>query len=472
MRVIVVTGLVCCGLVGCQARRTVPAEGPRALSGLPALISLAGSVDPLRDHFNELADKHRVISILSPTCGPCVSGAVAVNEVVVKSFPEADIGVGVVWIDMLGSDDEASARRAATIFDDARVRQFHDPHQRAGRAFGAALAGGSAAWDIYMFFPAGTRWESSVPAPAEWLHQLGGDVADPARLRSGAALASGLHEAMSALGHEAARAAPDEESLALARRSATDRIASARAAETGEGRVGQCAKCIQGRVPGQCRLGGWRYVEASIAGPPAEGQGIAVWLRGQAQAPASFAGEGPAPDRLVLAVEGMECDDCTAHVALTVLAHRGVRRVEVTYDPARAVVHLDPELGDGQADAILTSLRLKGYDAREARMPGHPVRIQFLYFDGCPHSPRMRENLRAAIASLGWDVAVTPVDLQALGRGDELLRYGAPTVLVNGSDLMGAAPGPNAELSCRVYPGGGPDAQALAARLAQRAGRE
>jgi hypothetical protein len=93
------------------------------------------------------------------------------------------------------------------------------------------------------------------------------------------------------------------------------------------------------------------------------------------------------------------------------------------------------------------------------------VDVQLLYFDGCPLSPRMRENLRRAIGLLGVEIAVREIDLEDLPVGDPLLRYPAPTVLVDGRDLMGLPPRSSTALSCRLYPGGLPDAETLASRL-------
>ena len=79
--------------------------------------------------------------------------------------------------------------------------------------------------------------------------------------------------------------------------------------------------------------------------------------------------------------------------------------------------------------------------------------------------PQMRENFRRAVVLLGVEIAVREIDLEDLREGDPLLRYAAPTVLVDGRDLMGLPPRSRAALSCRLYPGGLPDAETLASRL-------
>ncbi len=93
------------------------------------------------------------------------------------------------------------------------------------------------------------------------------------------------------------------------------------------------------------------------------------------------------------------------------------------------------------------------------------MEVQLLYFSGCPMSPTMRENLREALVLLGREPVFEEIDLEALPQGDPLLRFASPTVLVRGRDLMGQPPAPKAMLSCRIYPGGVPDAGQLAERL-------
>jgi hypothetical protein len=90
------------------------------------------------------------------------------------------------------------------------------------------------------------------------------------------------------------------------------------------------------------------------------------------------------------------------------------------------------------------------------------VRIELLGFEGCPHTPEFRARLRAA------GVAFTEVDITALPAGDPRRGWPAPTVLVGGSDLMGAAgPAAGGAIGCRVFPGGGlPSAEEIRARIA------
>lgn len=92
----------------------------------------------------------------------------------------------IVWVEMLPQDREADVVTLAGEMSDPRIRWFHDPKRRAGRAIAASLgATGEVAWDVYLFFDADAEWKNRPPAPREWVHQLSDSWADPTRLRFG-----------------------------------------------------------------------------------------------------------------------------------------------------------------------------------------------------------------------------------------------------------------------------------------------
>ncbi len=72
------------------------------------------------------------------------------------------------------------------------------------------------------------------------------------------------------------------------------------------------------------------------------------------------------------------------------------------------------------------------------------MKIELLYFPGCPHIEAARTQLRAALKqtrlTLEWSES-------EVTRG-----YGSPTILVNGVDVLGALPS-SAGDSCRLYAG-------------------
>lgn len=179
----------------------------------PAPVSLADGLTPLVEHFNGGRGHARVVALVSPTCPACVFGANAVEQAVLEAYPDAEIQVSIVWIDMLPSDGRVAAFRSSSIFDDPRVKQFHDPARRAGWAIAAGLLEKDAgpAWDVYLFYGDDALWEDGPPEPVEWYHQLGGARrAEPSRFRAGKELIAALQEATGrVLRGEAPDAVPD-----------------------------------------------------------------------------------------------------------------------------------------------------------------------------------------------------------------------------------------------------------------------
>src|SRR3972149_2989825 len=79
------------------------------------------------------------------------------------------------------------------------ARHFYDPEKIAGKAIAAAVGGaGRVAWDVYLVYPPGARWDHDPPVPAEWRHQLGDSSwAAAAHSRTGEARLAGLRAGVS-----------------------------------------------------------------------------------------------------------------------------------------------------------------------------------------------------------------------------------------------------------------------------------
>ena len=123
------------------------------------------------------------------------------NEIV-EGAPDAHVAIDWVWMPMLPTDTERAAKKAARMFDDARVRQFYDADMRLGLAYmreafpncirdaiqalpeddpfrerlkeALALPGNPefALWDAVLGYPAGVLWKETIPAPAFWSKQF------------------------------------------------------------------------------------------------------------------------------------------------------------------------------------------------------------------------------------------------------------------------------------------------------------
>jgi hypothetical protein len=102
-----------------------------------------------------------------------------VQESIVSAFPKSDMTIAVVWTNALPFDGDKAARKtAAIISDDQRVRHFYDPDNQVGKAVARSLRWDDPAWDIYLFYDKGVRWQGSAPPPVAFAHQLGSHMDD------------------------------------------------------------------------------------------------------------------------------------------------------------------------------------------------------------------------------------------------------------------------------------------------------
>jgi hypothetical protein len=79
------------------------------------------------------------------------------------------------------------------------------------------------------------------------------------------------------------------------------------------------------------------------------------------------------------------------------------------------------------------------------------MRVELLYWDGCPSHPQALADLRAAMAELGLDpdaVEVREIDTES-GAEDEGF-VGSPTIRIDGADIADPG-GEPVGLTCRVY---------------------
>ena len=93
--------------------------------------------------------------------------------------------------------------------------------------------------------------------------------------------------------------------------------------------------------------------------------------------------------------------------------------------------------------------------------------VELLYERDCPNVGEARANLRRALTGAGLPASWTERELSAAAVRSPLRAFGSPTVLVNGRDVAGAAPGDAA--CCRVYEVAGGRSGAPPAELIVRA---
>ncbi len=102
------------------------------------------------------------------------------KQQVLDAHPDSELEVYVVWVPVLSllslEGLQGPARAAARKrLADGRVLNYLDPELRLGLPYGRVLglAGDEPAWDVFLVFERGVRWDGRPPAPTVWMHQLG-----------------------------------------------------------------------------------------------------------------------------------------------------------------------------------------------------------------------------------------------------------------------------------------------------------
>ncbi len=364
-------------ILGCgSSTRVETLSDEPAIRDEGGMISLDNSLEPLIERFNADRDKPRVVAIVSATCGACVRGAIAVNESVVNAYPSADVSIFIVWIDILAMDDYAAAQRMTVVFNDPRVRQFHDPNRLVGDAFAKGLLDEPPAWDMYLLYAASEQqlWVDSPPKPTNWMHQLGARDVDPTRRRAGHELVVGLYDAMSDLGFDPAiESPPSEQQISAAVRATNASVNSAlrevALRDPSQATLPQCGDCAKAGFIGQCSLGGFRQIVAVRQqigdDPSALGVGI-VGTNNPIDSPIPIEFDPRlgiiSGDVIVFDVQGMRCPDCPSKLALSMLYLPGVKRVLVDFDEREARVTIDPP-NSTSPETLIAAIEQSGFSA-------------------------------------------------------------------------------------------------------------
>ena len=86
----------------------------------------------------------------------------------------------IVWLPIFGGDFKGEARNLSNSFRDKRVSYFLDPESATGKQWERVLKTERfIAWDVYLLYEPGARWEDEPPLPSYWMHQLGGVTKAP-----------------------------------------------------------------------------------------------------------------------------------------------------------------------------------------------------------------------------------------------------------------------------------------------------
>lgn len=99
------------------------------------------------------------------------------------------------------------------------------------------------------------------------------------------------------------------------------------------------------------------------------------------------------------------------------------------------------------------------------------MRVDVVYFDGCPNHAPVVSLLREVAGELGTPIELREVRVTSPEEAARERMLGSPTVLVDGVDLEpGARSRRDYAMSCRLYPGerGLPPREMIAAALLGR----
>lgn len=100
---------------------------------------------------------------------------------VLEKVLDPDLRIYVVWAPVLSRMSPeglaGAARSASRRLADARAQHFLDPEWNLSKPYAALLPGlrlppEEPAWDVYLVFESGVRWEAKPPVPTDWMHQL------------------------------------------------------------------------------------------------------------------------------------------------------------------------------------------------------------------------------------------------------------------------------------------------------------
>jgi 8-oxo-dGTP pyrophosphatase MutT (NUDIX family) len=79
------------------------------------------------------------------------------------------------------------------------------------------------------------------------------------------------------------------------------------------------------------------------------------------------------------------------------------------------------------------------------------VRIEFLYWEGCPSHPEAEALLREVVEERGIDAPIEMRHVQTREEAVALSFPGSPTIRIDGRDVDPAGASTPPGLSCRVY---------------------
>ncbi|MFH1965216.1 MAG: DsbA family protein [Acidobacteriota bacterium] len=133
------------------------------------LQKLSFTAKEFTDAFNESADTHRLVMVTSPTCPHCIKAVAELQEILEK-HPDGKLKVMLLWGPLMQTDTSSITRRAMQYIKDKRVDHYWDLWRWGYRTYTENLKIPEfEAWDLFVFYEAGKKWEEGPPDPTFWM---------------------------------------------------------------------------------------------------------------------------------------------------------------------------------------------------------------------------------------------------------------------------------------------------------------
>ncbi len=140
----------------------------------PPYVTLNAELSQLKADFNAMSNKIRLVFISGPSCGICLRGMDDLNKSIVASIQnDPRIHTLVIQVPALNAE-EKHVGPAVQLMPGPRVNHYWDAQGDTGIVFMDALDIEIYAWDVWMMYEPGARWETDAapPSPNFWQHQL------------------------------------------------------------------------------------------------------------------------------------------------------------------------------------------------------------------------------------------------------------------------------------------------------------
>jgi hypothetical protein len=156
-------------LAACSHSRAASSIQPAAAE----YVTLDPSLKRLQNDFNADADKVRLLYIVGGTCPVCLRGMDDLGKALSAQQNNPHLQTFVVYVPALGAKAK-DIQPTVSLLPGKYVSRYWDPNGASGRLFDETLHTGGFAWDVWMIYGTGQRWDATEPpAPDFWMDQLG-----------------------------------------------------------------------------------------------------------------------------------------------------------------------------------------------------------------------------------------------------------------------------------------------------------